>query len=432
VWSRDGQTYNTSGIYTYTFANGICTDTVRLSLTINNGSRIDTAATVCNSYTWPRNGQTYNTSGIYTYTYVNGTCTDTIKLNLTIQSAPNLIITNPAGVCSPGTIDITVPSITAGSDAGLTYSYWSNAAATIPLSNPNAISVSGTYYIKAVKQGSCSVIAPVKLTINAPPTVIIAGAGTICSGSSTVLTVSLTGTAPFRFTYTDGTNTFTVGPVATTTYQFTVEPVTNTTYTINSVTDAYCSSAGNLSSAVITVIPGLQPVRYPTLTTAPYTPLQLDARNLGTGYTYNWNPPTGLSSSSIKNPVFNYNRPTEYTIEITSPAGCTVVDSLRIIIRDNSPTSCNSDIFVPRAWTPNGDGHNDKLFPLTVCITELKYFRIFNRWGQLVFETNILGYGWDGIFRGSPQVSDVYTWTVEAVGVDGKHYKRTGTSVLLR
>src|SRR5205814_64046 len=169
-------------------------------------------------------------AGNYTVvvTDANGcTLTKTIIVGQ-IGNAPNLIINNPVGVCAPATIDIATPSITAGSDAGLTYTYWANANATIPLNNPNAVSVSGTYYI-------------------------------------------------------------------------------------NSVTDAYCSSTRVLTSAVITVIPTLQPpVRYPTLTTAPYTPLQLDARNLGSGYTYNLNPPTGLSSSSIINPIYNYNRPTEY------------------------------------------------------------------------------------------------------------------------
>ncbi len=91
-----------------------------------------------------------------------------------------------------------------------------------------------------------------------------------------------------------------------------------------------------------------------------------------------------------------------------------------------------SDIWVPKAWSPNSDGHNDKLTPLTRNIREIIYFRIFNRWGQLVFETNKLGEGWDGIFRGKPQISDVYTWTVEAVGLDDRYYKRAGNSVLLR
>jgi gliding motility-associated-like protein len=91
-----------------------------------------------------------------------------------------------------------------------------------------------------------------------------------------------------------------------------------------------------------------------------------------------------------------------------------------------------SGIFVPKAWTPNKDGHNDKLFPICVNITELYYFRIFNRWGQLVFETNKIGEGWDGMFKGKEHVQDVITWTVEAMGVDGVHYKKAGNSVLLR
>jgi len=101
------------------------------------------------------------------------------------------------------------------------------------------------------------------------------------------------------------------------------------------------------------------------------------------------------------------------------------------MVRQDAP-GCVSDIFVPKAWSPNNDGHNDRLYPLPVCIRELKYFRVFNRWGQLVFETNILGFGWDGIFKGQPQVFDVYTWTLEAYGEDGKYFKRAGNSVLLR
>jgi gliding motility-associated-like protein len=97
-----------------------------------------------------------------------------------------------------------------------------------------------------------------------------------------------------------------------------------------------------------------------------------------------------------------------------------------------APPIIRSDIFVPKAWTPNNDGHNDKLFPLTVNIRELKYFRVFNRWGQLVFETNVIGHGWNGIFNGKPHVSDVFTWTVEAVGLDNKYYRKAGNSVLIR
>jgi gliding motility-associated-like protein len=108
------------------------------------------------------------------------------------------------------------------------------------------------------------------------------------------------------------------------------------------------------------------------------------------------------------------------------------VDTLLVVLRTNGPPPCKPAIDVPKAWSPNGDGHNDKLRPLTLDITELKYFRVFDRWGQLMFETNIIGQGWDGIFNGKQQVMDVYTWTLEAIGCDGHYYKRAGNSVLMR
>jgi gliding motility-associated-like protein len=98
----------------------------------------------------------------------------------------------------------------------------------------------------------------------------------------------------------------------------------------------------------------------------------------------------------------------------------------------SDPPAIHSDIFVPKAWTPNKDGHNDKLTPLLYKIKEIKYFRVFNRWGQLMFETNIRGEGWDGIFKGVLQGTDVFTWTVEGIGLDGRQHNKRGTSILLR
>jgi gliding motility-associated-like protein len=118
-------------------------------------------------------------------------------------------------------------------------------------------------------------------------------------------------------------------------------------------------------------------------------------------------------------------------IEINTGSGCRVVDTLRVLVPQASPL-IRSDIWVPKAWSPNKDGHNDKLRPLTLNIREIYYFRIFDRWGQLMFETNRIGEGWNGIFNGKEQVQDVYTWTLEAEGEDGKHYKRSGNSILLR
>ncbi|HEX2922121.1 MAG TPA: hypothetical protein VHO50_13240 [Bacteroidales bacterium] len=78
---------------------------------------------------------------------------------------PTLVITNPAPVCSPLTVDITVPAITEGSSTGLILTYWTDAAATLPLSNPNSVG-SGTYYIKGTNEGGCFDIKPVIVVVN--------------------------------------------------------------------------------------------------------------------------------------------------------------------------------------------------------------------------------------------------------------------------
>jgi len=173
-------------------------------------------------------------------------------------------------------------------------------------------------------------------------------------------------------------------------------------------------------------------ITYPTVSTAPNTSVQLNARDIGIGYTYQWYPPVGINFDDIKNPTFNYDLQTRYTITLTPADGtCPTVDTLLVQIQD-TPTNLKSSLHVPNAWSPNGDGHNDKLYPLTINIIELKYFRVYNRWGQLMFETSTLGVGWDGTYNGQPQVMDVYTWTVEATGLDGVHYKQAGNAILMR
>ena len=345
--------------------------------------------------------------------------------------APSLVITDPAATCASGGIDLTAASITAGSDAGLTVTYWTNSGATDQLTNPANVTIGGVYYIKATNAAGCSTIQPVNVSFNTAPTSIISGGATICAGSTKSLSVSFTGTAPFSFTYSDGVSTVTVNDIQTSTYQFTVSPTLTTTYTITNTSDAICSNPDDRTSATVTVLPPIQPIRYPDVVASANVPVQLTVQNLGIGTSYEWIPPAGLSDPFVFNPVFNYDRTTKYLIKITNSSGCSVTDTLLVKMKTEAPP-LTSDLFVPKAWTPNGDGHNDKLYPLTVNIVSLKYFRIFNRWGQLMFETNVLGFGWDGMYNGQPQVSDVYTWTVEAVGIDGKDYIRSGNSLLLR
>jgi len=90
------------------------------------------------------------------------------------------------------------------------------------------------------------------------------------------------------------------------------------------------------------------------------------------------------------------------------------------------------DIYVPNAFTPNGDGRNDKFYPVPVGIKALNYFRVFNRWGQLVFSTNQLNEGWDGTLGGLKQGNGTFVWMAEAITKDNKIITKKGTVTLIR
>jgi gliding motility-associated-like protein len=393
----------------------------------------DIDTTVCqNAIPFSWNGINVTGAGDYPYTTTGSSgCDSTTILHVSLTTI-HFVVTDPAGVCAPATVDITNSSVTAGSDAGLIYTYWNDAAATIPLNNSSAINVSGTYYIKATTTGGCSSVAPVKVTIHALPTASFSESVSLCAGTTSTLTVALTGTAPYQFSYSDGTNNYSISNIGTSIYQLNVSPTLTTTYTISSVSDATCTNNSIISSTTVTVIPAITPIRYPTITVDANTATQLNARNLGANYTYQWAPPVGLNAYNTINPVFNYDKPTEYKITITSEQGCNVTDTLLVKINPVDAPPNNEDIIVPKAWTPNGDGQNDLLRPILINIKELTYFRIFNRWGELVYETNASGQGWNGIYKGKPQVMDTYTWTAQGIGISGTVIKRTGNSVLLR
>ncbi|MBK8607068.1 MAG: gliding motility-associated C-terminal domain-containing protein [Chitinophagaceae bacterium] len=83
------------------------------------------------------------------------------------------------------------------------------------------------------------------------------------------------------------------------------------------------------------------------------------------------------------------------------------------------------------AFTPNGDGRNDRFLPVPVGIKSLNYFRVFNRWGQLLFQTKTLHDGWDGKLQGAQQATGVYVWMIEAITNQNKIITKKGTVTLI-
>ena len=122
-------------------------------------------------------------------------CYSTASVSITINPLPKVLINQPAAICSSATVDLTMDSITARSSAGLNFSYWKNSAATQVIASPGVISAAGTYYIKGTDPVTgCFVIQPVNVTINALATLSsITGATEICAGTPTTLANATTG-----------------------------------------------------------------------------------------------------------------------------------------------------------------------------------------------------------------------------------------------
>jgi gliding motility-associated-like protein len=166
------------------------------------------------------------------------------------------------------------------------------------------------------------------------------------------------------------------------------------------------------------------PVTYPVEYAVLNFPLELEAREFGSSVS--WSPAVWLDNPASYTPVFEGQSDQLYTIEIKTPGGCVTVDTQLV------KTVKQVEVHVPTAFTPNNDGLNDFLRPILFGIKEVKSFRIYNRWGQLMFETKNERPGWDGSFNGQKLTSQVVVWVLEGTGVDNRSYLRKGTSTVIR
>ena len=180
-----------------------------------------------------------------------------------------------------------------------------------------------------------------------------------------------------------------------------------------------------LTSEKIVLIETPRPgITYPVQYAVVNYPQQLKARTFGAGV--EWSPPTFLSSPNDIVTSFNGTTDKLYTITIETAAGCVTVDTQLVKVFQEVK------FYVPSGFTPNQDGLNDYLKPLAAGIKEFKYFRVYNRWGQLVFDMKDDPRGWNGMIRGKLQATQAVVWMAEGIGINDVLYRQKGTSILIR
>ncbi len=243
-----------------------------------------------------------------------------------------------------------------------------------------------------------------------------------CAGLSTTFTntsvVANSLPVSYRWLFGDGDSSFAVSPAHT--YQTTGPFMIRLT-----VTPTQCPQLSRSFQKPITIEASPAGVRYPPVNAVTGRDLQLRAREFS-GARYRWSPATGLNTDTLATPIFNYTDSMLYQISIVTMAGCRITDTLLVRM------FAEKKIFVPDYFTPNNDGKNDKLYPLLVGVTKLTRFRVWNRWGQLVFQTQKAGEGWDGYYQGVKQPMETYLWMAEGLDIDGKIIYANGGVVLVR
>jgi len=144
------------------------------------------------------------------------------------------------------------------------------------------------------------------------------------------------------------------------------------------------------------------------------------------GFTsYTWSPAEGLSDPNIADPTTVVTADITYTVVATTASGCQATGTIVI------GAVSTADIIVPNAFTPNNDGHND-ILKVNAFGIQLKYFRVYNRWGQLVFASANAGVGWNGFVGGQQAPTGTYVWMAAGVDYHGRQVQREGTVMLIR
>ena len=142
---------------------------------------------------------------------------------------------------------------------------------------------------------------------------------------------------------------------------------------------------------------------------------------------FDWIPNYHLTANNIKNPIANPPVTTQYIVYGTTENGCEISDSITIRISEESVLD------LPNAFSPgSGTSINDELKIIKRGIVNLNYFRVYNRWGELVFETKEIDKGWNGQFKGKAQPMGVYVYMIDATTSTGKRFYKQGNITLIR
>lgn len=360
---------------------------------------------------------TFNSAGTFSVdlTVTDGTVSDTYSTSITVNALPNV-----TGTASPGTSICTGDQATLTGGGATSYT-WSNGVTDGVAFTPTVGST--TYTVTGTDANSCTNTATVTLVV-AECVPMVAGfsfADNICVGSCIDFTDTTSGN-PVSWSWdfsSDGT------PLSSTD-QNPTNICFNTAGVFSiqlTVTDAGGTSVSTTNSITVFDVPTVTAVLDTLIDLGGEAELIATSPNIGT---YLWTPNTyyidcDTCASTYAQPQLN----TDYIVIFTDPNGCTAEDTVYVTV------NFIEGIGVPQAFSPNGDGNNDQLVVKGFGIDQMN-FKIYNRYGQLVFESQDQEHGWDGNFKGKEENPGVFVWVLEYRLLNNSSGILKGNTTLIR
>lgn len=416
VYNAWGQTFSNTGEYFIPLQHPMdCDSIVRLHLTVRPPAESVQTVSVCPGSSYVFDGNTITNPGTYTahYSAPATGCDSTATLILSLFPGPAPQITGDTVFCNGGGGNLST---------GVYANYqWSNGATTAALQNVSA----GTYTVTVTSLNGCSAIATTQLKELPPLAPEWVTGNPRCHGESSG-SVALTGMAggvePLFFSLNGG------------------PPTTNQTFagllpgqwTLLTTDAEGCSST---FSFLLTDPPELSVELGPDrlLQYGDLYPIPVEI-NLPGEFEYDWSPASGLDCSDCPNPVATAQEEVTYTLVLTDPDGCEASDRLTLNIKIGE-----GQVYIPNIITPNDDGFNDALtvYGSFKLVAAVELFRVYDRWGELLFESKSLGLndestGWNGEQRGRPVLPGIFVWYAEIRLNDGSLLQKSGDVTVFR
>lgn len=305
--------------------------------------------------------------------------------------------------------------------------YLSDSTAKDPLAY---ISETTKFYVTSIGGSDCPVIDSVTVTVPIHDYEIFPKDTSVCLYEPFQLTAGGTFKAVQWYEYDEATNTFTIptslscdgcadpnkipNPIAT--------PALDTSKYAVVYTDKDNCSDTLYMDYEIRPLPPVSIINNDTI-----IKYGQDIMLLATGgFLYTWTPSATLSNPNVVNPMASPKEPTLYYVYGIGENGCRKIDSVLVDI------DYSSNLFVPTAFTPNGDGKNDVFRVSNITFQRLQEFRVYNRWGQELFSTTDIKKGWDGSFKGQPQDMGIYQYIIKLATPEGKIETYKGDVMLVR